>query len=178
MKFYSGVGSRQTPRPVLKLMKKIASLLADQGYVLRSGAAEGADQAFEMGCDSVSGKKEIYLPWRSFNGNISPFYRITQAALDMAADTHPAWDKCSQGAKKLHARNCYQIMGGDLKTPSEFVVCWTVGAKPTGGTATVLKIAVVNNIPIYNISLDKDLLTLGKKIGCDFDVNEGYSYIF
>jgi len=29
---------------------------------LRSGSAEGADQAFERGADKVKGKKEIYLP--------------------------------------------------------------------------------------------------------------------
>lgn len=44
--FYTGIGSRQTPPEILKMMTKIATQLESKGWVLRSGGAEGADEAF------------------------------------------------------------------------------------------------------------------------------------
>lgn len=66
--FYTGVGSRETPRDVQAVMYKFAQKMALHGAVLRSGGADGADTAFELGCDKQQGKKEIYLPWQGFNG--------------------------------------------------------------------------------------------------------------
>ena len=40
MRFYAGIGSRETPKPWLDLMETMASVLARKGYTLRSGAAE------------------------------------------------------------------------------------------------------------------------------------------
>ena len=51
--YYAGVGSRETPQDVLKIMWKIGKHLADKGYTLRSGGARGADAACENGCDIV-----------------------------------------------------------------------------------------------------------------------------
>ena len=39
MKYYAGVGSRETPQDVLETMWKIGKHLADKGYTLRSGGA-------------------------------------------------------------------------------------------------------------------------------------------
>ena len=52
-KYYAGVGSRSTPMHIQKLFEEIAATLAQNGYVLRSGGAEGADVAFERGCKTV-----------------------------------------------------------------------------------------------------------------------------
>ena len=49
MKYYAGVGSRETPPDVLKTMLKIGRYLAVKGYTLRSGGAKGADTALRMG---------------------------------------------------------------------------------------------------------------------------------
>ncbi len=54
---YAGVGSRLTPMPILGLMRKLGFRLAELGYTLRSGAADGADAAFEAGCDEAGGSK-------------------------------------------------------------------------------------------------------------------------
>lgn len=48
MKYYTGIGSRQTPKDILKLMEDIAFKLAQKGYILRSGAAGGADTAWNL----------------------------------------------------------------------------------------------------------------------------------
>lgn len=148
---YAGIGSRETPEHILVAMKAIGFSLAQRGWTLRSGGASGADQAFEKGCASGPGNKEIYLPWKGFEGNDSPLYTITKEAMEMGKQYHPAWDNCSVGAKKMHSRNCHQVMGQDLKTPVSFVVCWTVNASGKGGTGQALRIAKGNNIPILDL---------------------------
>ena len=153
MKYFTGIGSRKTPEHILEQITNISSKLCANEWILRSGGADGADTAAEKGCNFVKGRKEIYLPWRGFNNNLSPLYDVSKEALLMASEIHPAWDYLSWGAKKLHARNVYQILGKDLKTPSSFVVCWTPDGNVIGGTATVLKIAHNHNIPIFNLAI-------------------------
>lgn len=149
MTFYTGVGSRSTPKHILASMTQIAQTLAGEGYVLRSGAAVGADSAFEAG---AGGAKIIYLPWRGFRDHTSPHYDISQAALDLAARVHPQWHLLNTHARRLHARNGYQVLGLDLKTKSRFVVCWTPAGKLQGGTAQAMRIAQAYGIPVYNLA--------------------------
>lgn len=157
--YYAGIGSRETPQDILNWFTAIGKYLSDKEYTLRSGGADGADKAFETGCDKVNGKKEIYIPWKGFNGSKSELYDVTKEMYEMAAKYHPYWNNLKDGAKKLHARNCSQILGKDLKTPSLFVICWTNDGKMQGGTAQALRIATDYNIPIFNAGAYKDLDT-------------------
>jgi len=116
----------------------VATKLANDGYVLRSGGAIGADKAFEAGC---GGKCQIFYA-----------NDATTESMAIAAKVHPAWHRCSEYAKKLHGRNVFQVLGKDLKTPSTFLLCWTPGAKLVGGTATAMRLAELNNVPIYNLA--------------------------
>ena len=125
--------------------------MAKRGYILRSGGADGSDNAFEIGCDRANGKKEIYLPWKNFNGNKSNLiFDDDIEAINIAKKYHPAYNGLSQGAKRLIARNGYQVLGKDLKTPSKYIICYTDG---TGGTSQALRIAedIQINIPIFNL---------------------------
>ena len=70
-----------------------------------------------------------------------------------AAQFHPAWDRCSQGVRKLHGRNMHIILGADLQTPVSFVVCWTVDGAIIGGTGVALRCAMQHNIPVFNLAL-------------------------
>ena len=122
--YYAGIGSRETPTEVLQLMGSIAAFLETKHFILRSGAADGADAAFERAIvNSVN--KEVYLPWYGFNNSTSHLFTSTNEAAVIAAQVHPAWSNCSQEAKKLHTRNVPQILGMDCATPCKFVVCWT-----------------------------------------------------
>lgn len=142
--YYTGIGSRRTPNTVLNTMTHIAMLLRREGYILRSGGAEGADSAFERG--ARESKRIFYAE------------DATNVAIRIASKHHPAWNRCSDYVKMLHGRNVMQILGRDLKTPSEFVICWTpdgcVGpgrTKQTGGTGTAIEIAWKHKIPIFNM---------------------------
>lgn len=153
---YSGIGSRQTPQNILNQIVLIAEHLAKNDWVLRSGAAPGADSYFELGCDKANGKKEIYLPWRDFNGSKSSLFEApSKEAYNIAESIHPNWSACSYGAKKLHARNIYQILGKDLKTPSALVVCWTKEGRELGGTRTALILAKQYKIKIINLAVEE-----------------------
>jgi hypothetical protein len=156
--YYAGIGSRQTPTDVLDCMKVIGYVLAKSGFVLRSGAADGADSAFEQGCDRARGRKQIFLPWSGFNGRNpdydSVFSEPSQKAIEMASRTHPTWHYLKQGAQKLHARNCHQIFGlnvGCEEEKSKLVICWTPGTTK-GGTEQALRLARQYNILIVNIA--------------------------
>lgn len=174
MKYYTGVGSRNTPPEILALMAKIGYALAQQGWILRSGGAEGADSAFERGVRDAGAaeKMEIYLPWRNFNGNSSQRFGVCNEARELAATVHPAWQHLSQAAQSLHARNCYQVLGENLATPSSFLVCWTpdgcVSAetrkKTTGGTATAIVLAERKGIPRFNLGRGGGLVALRRYI--------------
>lgn len=155
-RYYAGIGSRETPDHILRLMVRLAVHYANLGYVLRSGGAGGADSAFEKGCNKAEGAKEIYIPWRGFNGRDSRERGVHDLvgldALSLAEKFHPNWSACSQGARKLHARNCYQILGLDLKTPVEKVFCWTPGANGGGGTGQAIRLARAHGIPIIDLA--------------------------
>lgn len=152
--FYTGVGSRETPIHALNQMTAIGRRLAEAGLTLRSGGAAGADTAFERGCDEVGGNKEIYLPWNGFNGlfqNQGYIVGNNPKAESMAESFHPAWHKCSPGARKLHTRNVYQVLGVTMDNPSSILVCWTPGGNLVGGTAMAIRIAMFNNITVINL---------------------------
>lgn len=153
---YTGVGSRQTPAAVCKRMTELAYRLDSAGYILRSGAAEGADTAFEAGAGPDS---EIYLPWRGFNFSTAPFHGVSDAAFKLAKTVHPRWQALPTAVRALHARNCYQVLGPDLNAPSDFLVCWTPDGcekeadrtSATGGTGTAIVLARRHNIRVFNL---------------------------
>lgn len=137
---YAGIGSRETPPDVLEYMEELAEGWAGLGILLRSGGARGADTAFEKGCDKADGPKQIYRPEHA-----------TQASMRHAAAFHPNWHRCGIYAKKLHARNSLIVLGEDLNTPVDMVVCWTPKGVKIGGTAQALRIAEHFSIPIVNL---------------------------
>jgi hypothetical protein len=165
MRAYAGIGSRRTPTPVIELLTELASRLAQRGYLLRSGHAPGADQAFERGADRHA---EVYLPWPTFEASVTCAAGYVQRhpspqAVKMAAAHHPAWERLGRGPRSLHARNCHQILGRALDDPACFVVCWTpdgattAPGPSTGGTGQALRIAAAQHIPVFNLARDQDL---------------------
>ena len=139
VRYYAGVGSRETPADVLLTMEEIARDLEVRGYTLRSGGALGADTAFLRGVQDFR-KAEI------FDAN-----DCTDEAMELSGKLHPAWDRCSEYAKKLHGRNAMILLGEDLQTPVDFVLLWTPGGKGIGGTGQAIRIAKEYDIPVYNM---------------------------
>ena len=155
-KAYAGIGAQDTPEPFLTLMHKVAQAFAKKGYTLRSGASGNADEAFEKGCNEAKGTKEIYVPWANFNNHPSPLVPKYPEAYAVAKQHHPRWSAVSKGAQPLLARNSHILLGPQLNSPVEWVICWTSGGRVTGGTGQGLRIAESYNIPIFNIGKKED----------------------
>jgi len=171
MRAYAGIGSRETPANVLEAMAEWAVRFARAGWLLRSGAAPGADTAFEEGARGAGGEVEVYLPWNGFERRIArPEAGVidasklptAQQARAMAAEHHPAWGRLRFGARTLHTRNMHQILGRNLDDPVDLVVCFAtnpvcnelghcVNAK--GGTGQAIRAAAALGIPVLNVAL-------------------------
>lgn len=148
VKYYSGIGSRETPDHICNIFSNIATIMAVRGVMLRSGGARGADKAFENKYNEMC--RAIYLPYKGFNKSDSDIFGVCENAIELAKQFHPKWDSLSPTGKLLIARNGYQVLGKDLNTPSSCIVTWTPDGKIAGGTGQALRIANHYKIPIFN----------------------------
>ena len=82
--------------------------------------------------------------------------QVNALTLQYAKELHPAWDRLSQGAKKLHQRNIHQVLGRDLENPKPscfLLACANTdkNGDPLGGTRTAWMLAKKFNVPCFNI---------------------------
>lgn len=159
LKTLTGIGSRETPLHIIGQIQTIVSVATQREWTLYSGGADGADLAFETAYREAKGRHMIFLPWKGFNKNPSPYYEPPAEAYEIAERIHPAWGNCSRGAQRLHARNIQQILGLDLKTPTDMVFCWTKNGEEIGGTRTAIVLAKERNIPVYNLFFEDQYYT-------------------
>ena len=145
-------------------MEGIGTLLALLGYVLRSGHASGADEAFERGAASVNPTRtEIYLPWKDFRKNDGidgvNYFTLNPKAFSFARsqlmdrEILPKFDKLNDDTKAFHARNVFQVYGMKLKKSDFVVYCAERGpdGKVFGGTRTAVELAESLQVPTYNL---------------------------
>lgn len=185
-RYYAGIGSRETPEEMVPVIMSIADTLGQKGFILRSGAAAGADTFFERGADSKDHGSDIWVPWNGFNGKYGGTITPADKHFSVAAVIHPVWNKLKKPVQSLHARNVGQILGMDFdvehvlaciakkETPhpqdswSSFVVCWTKDkaqthlevTSRTGGTGTAIKLASLLGIPVFNLADETALVRL------------------
>lgn len=154
---YAGLGPISTPAPVFQAMRDLARALAVRGFTLRSGGAGGAETAFELGAAEVFGDVEVFLPWKGFNGRPYSAVPLSKNSFDLAETVNPSWSTLSFDARKLRARNMYQVLGASLKDPVDFVICWTNdGNTPqdsgAGECSSAIILADRRGIPVYNLA--------------------------
>ena len=167
MKYYAGIGSRETPAEIMSKMTEIASLLEKEGYILRSGGASGADVAFEQGVLDRR-NMNIYLPKAIFNSrrHSPPSYIFIEYKSDdwfIAYESlkfHPRGFNMSPSTQLMMIRNFFQVHGISGERDSDFVVCWTPDSAngtsiktsyDTGGTGQALRLAAHQDVPVYNL---------------------------
>jgi len=160
-KYYTGVGSRKTPKEICDLMTKIASELEKQGYILRSGGAAGSDFAYQKGVHKLE-NKQIFIPWKNFGYGISLEDLIpekVQDAMELVSIIHPNPKALTDAGWKLHARNVFEVLGSTLKEPSKFLICYAKIDKdgnPLHGTRTAWMVAKLHEIPCFNLFIKAD----------------------
>jgi len=164
---WAGIGTRDLTEDQKYLCVHIGSYLAKQGYVLRTGACVGADQAFAQGALKDKGRVWYDIPWgnyeREYLESVRERYGRKQVWIHVLADDeevayesvalhHPAYDHLvaanKVGTIKLHARN-YNIIYREQ--PVDFVVA--LPSSQGGGTMQGVRVAKKGGIPV--IRLDK-----------------------
>jgi hypothetical protein len=168
---YAGIGSRETPPDVLALMEALAEKLAGEGFRLRTGLSPGADQAFYRGALRVAGEIELYLPWPSFEAEaradaggdrVLELPQPSAAAFELSRAFHPQWETLELTERRLLARDAHELLGADLKSPAQLVVCWTADGSRDGrelfgdGTGQALRIAHHHGVPVRNLARPQD----------------------
>ena len=151
MKYYTGVGSRDTPDFVCKLMTITAKYLDSKGYKLRSGGARGADYSFEIGAESPDiysvSKKHISISKKpSIIPDLEAYRQIASlCCLHYKRITN-------QHAKDLHTRNICQVIGHipDQVIKSDFLLAYTDKGDYVGGTTTAIRCAERFDVPVFN----------------------------
>ncbi len=152
---YAGVGARATPPETLAAMTTMSDWLAKRGWHLHSGGAQGADTAFAKGADASA--RTVFVPWQGFNKQegdefVVPSPDVLDRAKEIAASLHPAWDKCKDSDRLLHARNAAIVLGPNLDTPVDALMCWTEDGKTVGGTGMAIRIAEKFDVPVFNLA--------------------------
>ena len=160
---YSGVGSRTIPSRCMDDIHKLSVVLESKfDAKLRTGGAIGADLAFMK----YTSNHEIFLPYEGYNGTRSNGDSIL--TVDECQDIDEAWriaasfHKLGNKIKNKHKykplmRNVYNVLGRDLKSPSDVVLYWNCLSNPTSGTQHTVDIAKAFNINTFNINDDDEL---------------------
>lgn len=170
--FYVGTGDADTPADIVQTMRRLGRQLAREGWTLRTNGADGANSAYEQGVDSVPGAKELYLPWRGYNGRREGQFGASEAARELAAAAHPGWHRATDSVKSLLATNCHLLLGRDLNTPARFLVTWTPDgavfeserSTKTGSTALLIVLAERHHIPRFNFNRGGSINALSRFI--------------
>lgn len=155
-KVYAGIGPRETPIPVIAVLKGLSSELSDLGWMLRSGHGKGADQAFEAGTDN----KQVFY-------SVHPD-EFTKRVKKIAAEHHGGYHHLNDYVKGLMNRNVQILLDRLADDPVACVIYWqdpAIGINAKGGTQHSRRIAKTFNIPTFNIELGNERQALEEFIG-------------
>ena len=180
---YAGIGSRETPEDILGLMVAIAKVMQERGYIMRSGAAIGADSAFEAGITDDS-MKEIYLPKKGFEGRFDGILlsgAVYDKAQEMALQNHPNpdalfYDKKPGGRSKpkfaalAHTRNMAQVLGRNLDKKAMVILAYTPDGAASGGTGQAIRVAESLGVPVLNLRRPEIREAVMKHLGLSLDL--------
>lgn len=156
------IGSRAASVSDLSFWWAVGKYIVRCGAHLRTGNAEGVDQAAAWGGNQIEPSRvSLVLPWRSYEahrihpGNVVEVGEAPPENLDLVRLLHPNPDALQPGDWKLHARNVDIVR-----------TCWFVLAQPrtgprAGGTGMGMAVARFMGIPVLDVNPPevRDLIT-------------------
>lgn len=157
MIYYAGIGSRETPKNVLKIMEILGEFLSDKAH-LRSGGASGADQAFAL----KAKHKTIFYAKDCKEWCLEMVTKYLPEGI--TKEKFYTWRPYVQ---QLLGRNMMQILGENGDSPVDFVICYCdldYQTFKSGGTGYAVRCALNHNIKVFNIKDKKQLTSLLKHI--------------
>ena len=162
-RYYAFIGARDltdVPDEGLTLYCQVAHTCGKKGYLVKTGAAPGADQRAAETCLNAGGAVALYLPWNGYEATWVAQMKARHGERVWVADSqpmrhiqavaaiahHPAPEQLQPPVRKLMARN-YLIVA---ETQGIFAI-----PRPPcqGGTAHGIKCGEVLGIPTYNLSV-------------------------
>jgi len=173
------VGSRKAPKHMLDLAYQIGYQLALSGEAMYSGGALGMDETWELGYHKA-GRTDlinVILPTTNFNKRKpnDSFYtfigdydiKLLEKADKLIQQVHDHYDKLNGFSYFAHIRNCFQVLGHDLESPSTetFLYAPISGSKVLGGTSTAYEISKLHGIPTHNLAHRETMLELHERFG-------------
>ena len=167
------IGSRdleEVPKASVKAFMDAVTYYAPKGYVMRTGAAPGADQLAAYKFLKLGGTVEFYVPWVAFEqrwlyemrlkfgdrvaGNIGP----SEEGIKSVYEHHPNPHSLREYPLKLLARN-YDIVKD----------CKLVIAIPRppelGGTSQAMRVARALSIRVINASTEEGVNQIKELLG-------------
>lgn len=173
-KRYAGMNAIEISENMLvyQVIEKISTYLNFKGYTLVVNSIEGIKNLFENGSEF---RKEIFIPFDGFNGKYNTDVGVYSLdfigkvfssskermckAINIARKFHPNFDQLDDKDKLTIVCCSYQILGLNLDTPVDFVVCYTLDGcesnttctKETGVIGQSISIAHYYNVPIFNL---------------------------
>ena len=156
MDLFSGIGSRKTPLEICKIMTRIGEKLQEKGYILRSGAAIGADKAFEK---NVKPKNKCIYTVKNFDYS-QENYDFCYNELISVWDKSLNFDDYENYKKILLLRDINQVLGSKntVLEKSKFLITWTPHEKyelsppnSVGGSRIAIRCALKHGIKVHNL---------------------------
>ena len=148
---YYTIAGDYAPAGFNKLFYNISSYFAKKDMVLRTSGSKGIGSDAIKGCDDNQGQYDAFVPWDGYN-KIPICYELTKEAFDIAEAFNGKYSTMSQTNRKILAAMSYQVLGDDLISPSDFVICYSNRGKGKGGNVGhLIKIAKAYGVPIFDI---------------------------
>ena len=168
---YVGVGIGDTTNEIKSIVKQITEVLNEANYVLRSDGEQGISSLFIKHAK----EKEIYLPYKDYNGYESEYHKSTREAEYIASRFHPCFYELKIDEKKIVSRYSHVVLGHDLRQPASFIICYTEDkvesvkdkAAYTGILGQVIAIGSAMAIPIYNLAKEDCVERLNKRFNAN-----------
>lgn len=150
----------EVPGETLLMIDQIAKSLHAKGFTYRYDG-NTLDKASVAGFNACKERCEIFLPWKSFNKEVTPkSFKPTEKAYRYAAGLHKAFNKLPPAIKAILARNIHVLMGDECNTPVNLLLIYTsdgaetkkdIKYETTGNMAFFIFACEALNIPVFNL---------------------------
>lgn len=147
---YACIGNRVLLPGAEEIIHKRVKEINDEGSLVRTGGALGADYLFEKYAKNCI----VYLPWTGFNhktGIACDKLPTFNKAMEMLYDifTVERIEFMSAGYRKLYVRNLHILLGIGLDTPVDLVIAYN--NQTTGGTVATIEMARALGIKVEEL---------------------------
>lgn len=152
------VGSRKAPFSIRQEAMELGKAFSDLGYKARSGGALGMDTywLYQYDPELATVYRHDDKPYDARTVNTTRLDAFDEA-IDIINRVVPHIACMDDTARLLHYRNAFQVLGDDLRSPSDYLIYWSPMKNdvPVGGTKTAVLLAKRVGIPVLHLEHDR-----------------------